>query len=462
MNTYDIAIIGSGPGGYVAAIRASQLGLKAAVIEKDRLGGVCLNMGCIPSKSLIHQASQFGAIEDLEAMGLKVDASGLDYGKVFDKSRKAADTLSRGVAFLMKKNKVDVILGEAKFKDASTLIIDGKDEVGAKNIIIATGSRPVELPGFAFDEDAVMSSDGALMLKKLPKSIIVLGSGAIGMEFSYIFSSFGVEVHLVEMLGRIMPIEDEEISAHMQRVFKKKGVKIYTSAAATSMEKTAGGVKVKLAGKDGKEIGFEAEKLLVAVGRRPNTEKFGLDAIGVKLDDKGFVDVGDYYETNIKGVYAIGDVVRSPLLAHVASKEGEIAVEHIAGRAVEKRIDPSLIPLATYCEPQVGSFGLTEWRAKQDGIPYKTASFTYRAAGKAVAVEQIEGFVKLVFNPDTREILGAHIMGAEATELIHEVLLARKAELVPEDIATMIHAHPTLSETVMESARAAEGWMIHA
>ncbi len=462
MKSYDLIIIGAGPGGYVAAIRASQLGLKVGLVEKDKPGGVCLNIGCIPSKALIHQAEMVEDIPHLEHLGIKVDKSGMDYRKVFDKSRKAATTLSKGVEFLLKKNNVELIQGEAVFKAAKVLTINGKEEITAKNIIVATGSSPTQIPGFEFDEDKILSSNGALMLEQLPQSLVILGSGAIGMEFTYIMNAFGVEVHLIEMLPRILPIEDEEISKHMEAVFRKKKVKIYTSTKAKSVKTSKTGITLTLDDKDGKEFEIKADKILVAVGRRPNTAGFGLDKAGVKLTERGFIETHDYYETSVPGIYAIGDVVASPLLAHVASKEGEIAVEHIAGHKVEKVIDPMEIPGATYCQPEVASFGLTEWKAKELKREYKTASFTYRGAGKSVAVEKSEGFVKVVYDPKTHEILGAHMVGANATEMIHEWLLAKKTELLPQDIATMIHAHPTLSEVNMEGARAIEGWVIHA
>jgi dihydrolipoamide dehydrogenase len=457
---YDVLIIGAGPGGYVAGIRASQLGLKAAVIEKDKPGGVCLNIGCIPSKALIHQAGIFQGISSLEEMGLIVDRKGLDYGKVFEKSRKAADALSRGVQFLLKKNKVDLIPGEGKLSGGKEVTVSGGKKVTGKNIIIATGSRPRELPGFTFDEERVLSSTGALMLTRLPRKIVILGAGAIGVEFSHILNAFGVEVHLVEMLNRILPLEDAETVAVLDRSFRKRGITISTSTRALSVEKGSFGVKVTLQEPSGAKKTVEADQLLVVVGRTPNSDSIGLEKLGLATE-KGAIPVGDYYQTKVPGIYAIGDVIPAPLLAHVASKEGEIAVEHIAGKKPEPRIDPLSIPSCTYSEPQVASFGLPEWKAKELGRKYEKASFPYRGAGKSVAIEQPDGLIKVLLDPDSKEIIGAHVVGAEATELIHEILLARTAELLPEDIANMIHAHPTLSEAVMETMRAAEGWAIH-
>jgi len=457
---YDLAVIGAGPGGYVAAIRARQLGLKTVVIEKDKPGGVCLNVGCIPSKALIHQAEIFRSARELSELGVKMDFSGFDYGKVFKKSRAAAERLSKGVQFLLKKNGVEYVQGAAVFKTAHELDIAGGKTVTADNVIIATGSRSRAVPGFAFDEETVLSSTGALMLEKLPKRLLILGAGAIGMEFAHIMNSFGVEVTVVEMLDRILPIEDAETVAVIEKEFSRRGIKMLVSTKAAGMEKTDSGIKVRLEGKAGTASSVEADKVLVAVGRAPNTENLGLERIGVVLD-RGFVKTGDYYETAVRGVYAVGDVVSTPLLAHVASKEGEIAVERIAGRTPEKRISLDEIPSAVYCEPQIGSFGLTEEEAKTRGVKYVKAVFPYRGIGKAVATESSEGLVKIILDPETREIIGAHAAGSQATEIIHEILLARHGELLPEDIAGMIHAHPTLSEGVMEAARAAEGWAIH-
>ena len=457
---YDVVIIGAGPAGYVGGIRAAQLGLSACVIERDKPGGVCLNIGCIPSKALIHQAEIFSSIKDLETMGVKVDAGGLDYSVVFKKSRTAADTLSRGVNSLLKKNKVPLIAGEAKITAKGEVTLSDGKKIRGKNILVATGSRPKVIPGFEFDEKVVISSDGALMLEKLPKRVFILGGGAIGCEFAHVFNAFGCEVTLVEMLDHLLPLEDAETVAVLEKDFTKRGIKVHTQTKATAMKKTSGGATVTIEGKDGKRSDVDVDQVLVVVGRDPNTEDIGLESLGIKTE-RGFVAVGDYYETSVKGVYAVGDVTSSPLLAHVASKEAEIAVEHIAGHDTPKKVDPMAIPGAVYCEPQVASFGLNEEAAKKQGVNFKKATFPYRGAGKSVAVERPEGMVKVLFDPKTHEILGAHVVGADATELIHELLLAKSAELLPEDIATMIHAHPTLSEAVMESMRSAEGWAIH-
>lgn len=457
---FDVAIIGSGPGGYVAAIRAAQLKMKTVVIEKDKVGGVCLNIGCIPSKALVHQAEIFRSISGLEAMGIKVDRSEFDYSRVYSASRKAADNLSRGVSYLLKKNGVTLINGTAELQSAHQLIIDGQRIISAKSIIIATGSRPRSIPGFEFDEKIVLSSTGILSLQKLPEKLLILGAGAIGAEFAHIMNAFGVQVHLVEMMERILPLEDEEVSNHLRRSFSKRGIKIYTSTKATSVNKSSNGAEVFLGDNSGSKFSLAVDQVLVVTGRVPNTDGIGLEKLDIKTE-RGYVLTGDYGETSVSGIYAIGDVTTTPLLAHVASKEGEIVAEHIAGIQTTAKLYLNAIPSGVYCEPQVGSFGLTEAKAKKAGIKYKTVSFPYKGIGKAVAVENSEGFIKLLFDPDTKEILGVHAIGVEATELIHEILLAKTSELLPEDIANMIHAHPTLSEGIMEVARAAEGWAIH-
>jgi len=457
---YDVVIIGSGPGGYVAAIRAAQLGLKSAVIERDKPGGVCLNIGCIPSKTLIHQAEVFRASAELEAMSVTVDRAGLDYAKVFAASRAAADTLSKGVQYLLTKNDVEWISGEAKIAGPHEVVV-GDKRVTGKSILIATGSRPRSIPGFEIDEQTVMSSTGLLMMEELPASLLILGSGYIGMEFAHVMNAFGVDVHVVEMLDQVLPLEDPEIARVLERSMRKRGVEFSVSTKAVSMTAGEGGTEVTLEGSSGDTRIVAAQKVLVAVGRAPNTEGIGLEAVGLATD-KGFIPVGDYYQTSAAGIYAIGDVVASPMLAHVASKEAEIAVEHMAGHPPpEPKVDPLAIPGAIYTEPQIANFGYNEKTAAEAGVAYEKATFPYRGAGKSVAVGRPEGMVKILFDGDTHELLGAQIVGAEATELIHELLLAKSAELLTEDIATMIHAHPTLSEAVMEAARAAEGWAIH-
>lgn len=467
-SNYDVIILGAGPGGYVAAIRAAQLGLSVCVVEKDKAGGVCLNIGCIPSKNLLHQAEVFRSIKELQDIGVKVDTSGLDYEKVWKNSRRASSRLVKGVQFLLKKNKVDYVEGEGKItaavsggtKEVTVKTSDGEKTITGKNIIIATGSSPRELPGFEFDEEAVLSSTGALMLKEVPKRLVILGAGAIGVEFAHIMNAFGSEVTLVEMLDQVLPANDPEISAELTKVFEKRGISIHTATKAASMTRKDGAVEVALESKEDGKSTVEADKLLVVVGRVPNSAGIGLEDIGIE-PEKGFVPTGDFYETPVSGIYAIGDVINTPLLAHLASKEGEVAVEHIAGVEVEPRIPADEVPMAVYTEPQAANFGLTEAQAKEKGLDVSTASFPFRGVGKAVAVGSMDGFVKLVYDTEIHEILGAHIIGPEATELIHEILLAKKMELLPENVADMIHAHPTLSESVMEAMKEATTGAIH-
>jgi dihydrolipoamide dehydrogenase len=462
---YDVAIIGAGPGGYVAAIRASQLGLSACVVEKDTPGGICLNWGCIPSKSLIHQASEFAALADMEKLGIRVDRSGFQYGRVQAKSRDAAKTLARGVAGLLKKNKVDVLsavgsiaaVGKVALKGGS---LDGKI-VHAKNIILATGSRPLELSGFAIDETMVLSSTGILAMVELPKELVILGAGAIGCEFAYVMNAFGVKVTLVEMAGHILPSEDFEVAQVVDAAFRKAGIDILVGTKAVSWKTRNGRAAVSI-DKGGQKSELCCDKMLAAFGRVPNTQGIGLEMVGVRLNERGYIETGDYGQANIPGIFAIGDITTSQALAHVASKEGEIAVEFIAGRTPRpSKVAPDLVPSAVYCEPQVAGFGLREDGDKVTNRNVKKSVFPYRGAGKSVATGKTEGLVKILADVDTGEILGAHVVGLNATELIHELLLAKSSEMVVEDIAAMIHAHPTLSEAVMEAARGINDSPIH-
>lgn len=472
MNTvYDLVVLGAGPGGYVAAIRAAQLGLKACIIEKDKPGGVCLNWGCIPSKALIHQADLLHGIPDLRELGVAVEVSGLDLAKAFKKSRLAAEKLSKGVQFLLKKSAVEYIKGEGRLASPSEIVLADERRIQARAIILATGSRPRELPGLAFDETTVLSSTGALLLQKLPKRIAILGAGAIGMEMGYVWNAFGAEVTIIEALDRILPLEDAEAAALVRKIFEKRGVKFITGAFASAGSRGPKGLGLDLKpAKDGQAADFpsrvDADAVLVAVGRVPNSAGLGLEEIGIALE-RGFVQVGDFGQTAAKGVYAIGDIVSTPLLAHVASKEGELAAEHIAsvlkGHPLprERRVDPALVPSAVYCDPEIASFGLQEEKALAQGLPHKVFSFPYRGIGKAMATDKPEGFVKVVAHPGSGAILGAAIVGERATDLIHELLLARAAELTVEDVADLIHAHPTLAEGVMEAARGLLGRAVH-
>jgi dihydrolipoamide dehydrogenase len=475
---YDVVIIGAGPGGYVCAIRAAQLGLSVAVVEKEAPGGVCLNIGCIPSKALIHQASLFTeGRAALESAGAKVDLAGFDYGKPWKQSRDAADRLSKGVRFLLKKNKIDYVEGSARLDGPRKVEVSAAAgpagqsrsepvSLAAKAVVVATGSRPKELPGFAFDEKMILSSTGFLLSRDLPKRLAILGAGAIGMETAYIAGAFGVETTVVELMDRILPIEDEESAALVASAFAKRGAKLLTGIAAQGFSKKGEGLELRLKAKDGTESSLAADRLLVSVGRSPNTGGLGLEEAGVRLE-KGFVAVGDYQESSVSGIYAIGDIVATPLLAHVASKEGEIAAERIAQTLKgapppnERGVDPLRVPSAVYCEPELGSFGLAEAKAKAEGRTVGTARFPYVGVGKAVAIGSPGGQAKILYDPRTRAILGATIVGAGATELVHELLLAARSELLLDDVADMIHAHPTLSELIMEGARAGLGRAIH-
>lgn len=457
---YDVLVIGAGPGGYVGAIRASQLGLKAAIVEKDKPGGVCLNVGCIPSKALIHQAELFHSLAALEKMGVSVDRAGFDYSAVYKKSRSAADKLSKGVQALLKKNKIDYIGGEARISGTHQLTVDDTKTLSARFILVASGSRPKEMPGYEFDEQTVLSSTGLLMLQQLPRDLLILGGGYIGMEFAHVMSTFGCSVTVVEMLDQILPNSDAEAVEILTKGFSRRGIVMLTATRAAGLKRTGNGVELSIESTDGTQETLKAEKILVSVGRSPNTEQLGLESVSIKTDN-GFIAVSDYYQSSVDSIYAVGDCVATPALAHVASKEAEIAVEHMAGKEPARRLADELVPAAVYTEPQLASFGPTEAQLKQSEVSFEKAVFPYRGAGKSVAIDQPEGIVKILFDPETHEILAAHIAGSAATELIHELLLAKKAELLPQDIATMVHAHPTLSEAVMEAARVAEGWAVH-
>ena len=460
MSKLDLIIIGAGPGGYCAAVRASQLGLKTAVIEKDNPGGVCLNWGCIPSKNLIHQAELFHSLHEMEQVGVKIGRSGLNYSQVQAKSRQVVKTLTGGVASLLKKNKVNYIKGTAKVTGKGEVTVDGT-KYKAKNIMVATGSRPMNIPGFEFDEELVLSSSGILAMTELPKSIVILGAGAIGCEFAYIMNSFGVKVTLVEFADHILPSEDFETTAVLARCFKRDGIEVLTKTKAKTLSKMADSVTVTIEGANGEQQ-ITADKALVVFGRIPNTQGLGLQEMGVKLDERGYVQIANYCQTHSANIYAIGDITNTPALAHVASKEGEMAVEHMAGlKPHTLKVDANDVPSAIYCEPQVAGFGLREDKAIIDSIKIKKSVFNYAGAGKTIAVGKPDGLVKIICDVQTDEILGAHIVGHCATELLHELLLAKHSELLPEDIESMIHAHPTISEAIMEAARGINGKPIH-
>jgi len=467
---YDFVVIGAGPGGYVAAIRAAQLGLTTAVVEKNLVGGVCLNIGCIPSKSLIHNARLFVEVRKLlEKCGAKVDLSGFDYVPAWKASRLAADRLSKGVSYLLKKNNVTLIQGTAALSGADTVEVEsasGSLQLKAKAILLATGSRPRIIPGFEFDEKKILSSTGMLMSEKLPRRLFILGAGAIGMEFAYVMNAFGVEVTVAELLPRVLPLEDEEASRIVEKEFRARGVAIYTGAKASGAEAVGDHVLVHLTDAQGSPLEIEADAALVSVGRTTNIDDLGLERLGMRVE-RGYIITGEYHETSCAGIYAVGDITPYPQLAHTASKAGEIVAERVAHllkggpNPRDHVLDRLHVPSAVYCDPEVASFGLSEAGAKEKAVPYAVARFPYRGNGRAVAVEAPEGQVKIVFAPDTKAILGASIVGENAADTIHELLLASKAELTIEDVAELVHAHPTVSETIMEASKAALGHAIH-
>jgi len=462
MSQYDVIVLGSGPGGYVAAIRAAQLKMKTVLVERDKLGGICLNWGCIPTKALLKSAEIFEEVKHAKSFGLKIEKAEVDFPAVIKRSRVVAETNSKGIEFLMKKNGIDVVYGSGKFKSANTLEIannDGKkSELSAKHINIATGGRPRSIPGIEIDGDKVISSKEAMVLEKQPKSLIVMGAGAIGAEFAYFYNSIGTDVTIVEMLDNVLPIEDSEISKVVERNFKKSKIKIHTSTKVESLKKTKTGVEVTVSAKGKSEV-LKADKALMAIGIQGNVENLNLEGIGVK-NERGFINVNEWYETNVKGVYAIGDIVGPPLLAHVASHEGMVCVEKFAGTETHA-VDYNSIPGCTYCQPQVASIGMTEAKAKEAGFELKIGKFPYSASGKARAIGARDGMVKLIFDKKYGELLGAHIVGNEATELIGEIAMAKSLESTPVELAKTMHAHPTLSEMIMEAAADADDEAIH-
>ncbi len=461
---FDVVVIGAGPAGYVAAIRAAQLKQKVAIVDKQWLGGVCLNVGCIPSKSLLKNAEVAHTLRERgKDFGFSFDNLKLDYSVAVKRSRQNSDRLTKGVGFLMKKNNIAVFMGEAKFKAKDTLTVTDKEgkatELKAKNIIVGTGASAMVPPAWKVDGEKVVTYSEAILQTTLPKSVVVIGSGAIGVEFSTIWSAYGVDVTIVEMLPRVVPLEDEEISKELEKEFKKRGLKIMTGHKVESVEATKTGVKVKVSA-EGKETVLEADQALVAIGFRPNSKGLGLEEVGVKISERGFVEVDEKMQTNIPGIWAIGDVTGKLMLAHVGSAMGIVCAENIAG-AETITLDYEMMPRATYSYPQVASFGLTEAQAKERGHNIKVGRFPFQANGKALGLGDYSGFVKIVVDEKYGEILGAHMIGPEVTELLPELTLARMMELTPHEIARNVHAHPTLSETLMEAAHGASGTPIH-
>ena len=462
MSNFDVIVLGSGPGGYVTAIRASQLGLKTAIIEKENLGGVCLNWGCIPTKALLKSAQVFEYLQHASDYGLQADSVDKDFDAVVNRSRGVADGMSKGVQFLMKKNKIEVINGFGKVKAGKKVTVTGDDgketEYTASHIIIATGARSRELPSLPQDGKKIIGYREAMTLKEQPKKMIVVGSGAIGIEFAYFYNSMGTEVTVVEYLPRIVPVEDEDISKQLQRSFKKAGVNVMTSAEVTSVDTSGDGVKATIKTAKGEEI-LEADIVLSAVGIKTNIENIGLEDVGIATDrDK--ILVNDFYQTNIPGYYAIGDVTPGQALAHVASAEGIICVEKIAGMHVEA-LDYGNIPGCTYCSPEIASVGLTEAQAKEAGHDIKVGKFPFSASGKAKASGAADGFVKVIFDAKYGEWLGCHMIGAGVTDMIAEAVLGRKLETTGHEVLKAVHPHPTMSEAVMEAVADAYDEVIH-
>ncbi|MBU3660638.1 MAG: dihydrolipoyl dehydrogenase [Flavobacteriales bacterium] len=460
---YDIIVVGSGPGGYVTAIRASQLGLKTAIVERESLGGICLNWGCIPTKALLKSANVFEYISHAADYGISVKDASADFGGMVKRSRDVANGMSNGIQFLMKKNKIDVLKGNGVIKAGKKVAVT--DEAGttteytaSKGVIIATGARSRELPNLPQDGKKIIGYRQAMTLETQPKRLVVVGSGAIGVEFAYFYNAIGTEVTIVEYLPNIVPVEDEEVSKQLEKSFKKSGIKIMTNASVESVDTKGAGCVVTVKTAKGEEK-IECDVVLSAVGIQANIENIGLEEVGIVVD-KGRILVNDYYQTNIPGFYAIGDVVPGPALAHVASAEGIICVEKIAGHHPEP-LNYGNIPGCTYCSPEVASVGMTEKAAKEAGYEIKVGKFPFSASGKASAAGAKDGFVKLIFDAKYGELLGGHMIGANVTEMVAELVAVRKLETTGEELIKTVHPHPTMSEAIMEAAAAAYGEVIH-
>ena len=461
---FDVVVIGAGPGGYVAAIRAAQLGQKTAIVDKQWLGGVCLNVGCIPSKALLRNAEIAHTLRERgKEFGFSFENLVLDFSVATKRSRQVSDRLVKGIGFLMKKNNISVYMGMAKLTAKDALTVTDKDgkvtELKAKNIILATGATAAVPGAWKVDGKKVVTYLEAIVQDKLPKSVVVIGSGAIGVEFSTIWSSYGVDVTIVEMLPRIVPMEDEEVSVELDKALKKRGIKILVGHKVESVEATENGVRVTVS-TGGESKVLEAEQALVAIGFRPNSKALGLEELGIKLSERGFIEIDEKMATNVEGIWAIGDVTGKLMLAHVGSAMGIVCAENIAGHETVT-LDYEMMPRATYCQPQIASFGLTEAQAKERGYTVKIGRFPFQANGKALGLGDYGGWVKLVVDEKYGEILGAHMIGPEVTELLPELTLAHMMELTAEEIARNVHAHPTISEALMEAAHGVSGSPIH-
>lgn len=463
---FDIIVIGSGPGGYPAAIRASQLGKKVAIVERENLGGICLNWGCIPTKALLKSAQVFDYINHAEDYGITIGKAKADFGKVISRSRGVADGMSKGIQFLMKKNKITVLEGDGKLVRGKKVVVTYKDggrkEYTADQIIIATGARARSLPNIPFEGDKVIGYRKAMTLAKQPKRMVVIGAGAIGVEFAYFYGTMGTEVTIVEFMEQgLLPREDKDVSKELGKIFKKRGVKVLGNTAVTDVDTSGKTIKVTVSNrKNEKTEVIECDVVLSATGITPNSEEVGLEALGIKKDKAGRIEVDEFYKTNVSGVYAIGDVIDTPALAHVATAEGILCVEKIAGLDVHP-INYNIIPSCTYCSPEVASVGLTEAAAKEKGHGVKVGKFPFSASGKAKAGGVSEGFVKVLYDAKYGELLGAHMIGSNVTEMIAEIVAAMNLETTGHEIIKAIHPHPTMSEAVMEASAAAYDEVIH-
>ena len=463
--TYDLIVVGSGPGGYVAAIRASQLGLKTAIVERENLGGICLNWGCIPTKALLKSANVFEYIQHAESYGIKIDKASADFSAMISRSRDVADGMSKGVNFLMRKNKIDVIMGTGKLlrgKKVEVTDADGKATTyDANNIIVATGGRAKQLPNLPIDGKKIIGYRQAMTLDKQPKRMVIVGAGAIGVEFAYFYASIGTEVTIVEFMEQgLVPREDKDISKELTKIYKKKGITVLANTSVEEVDTKTKVLKVTTKNrKSGKEEVINCDVVLSAAGVTPNTENIGLEDLGITTE-RGLIPVNEFYATSAPGVYAIGDIVHGPALAHVASAEGIICVEKIAGHSPEA-LDYNNIPGCTYCSPEIASVGYTETKAKEAGYDVKVGKFPFSASGKAKAAGASDGFIKVVFDAKYGEWLGAHMIGANVTEMIAEVVAARKLETTGHEIIKTVHPHPTMSEAIMEATAAAYDEVIH-
>ncbi|MGQ9886902.1 MAG: dihydrolipoyl dehydrogenase [Aggregatilineales bacterium] len=462
---YDLLVLGAGPGGYIAAIRASQLGLKTAIVEKQYWGGVCLNVGCIPSKALLRNAELAHIVNhEAKAFGMVIEGKvTFDYEAAYKRSRQVSNRLVKGVQFLMKKNKIDTYDGWGTFTDAHTLEValndDKRETLAFKHAIIATGAITRLIPGTSLSAN-VVTYEEQILADKVPASMIIAGAGAIGVEFAYILSNYGCQVTLVEFLDRILPLEDEEVSAELAKLYQKNGIKLMTSTKVEHIEDTGSGARVTVTGPDGQQQTLEAERVMQAIGFQPRTEGYGLEKTGVKLTERGAIEINEWMRTSVPHIYAIGDVTAKLMLAHVAEAMGVVAAEHIAGAHTEP-LNFDMMPRATYCQPQVASFGYTEAQARAKGYDINVAKFPFQANGKALGLGDSSGFVKVIADKKYGEILGAHMIGPDVTELLPELTLAQRWELTPYEIGRNVHAHPTLSEAIKEAAHGLEGHMLN-